>query len=127
MKEIKKIEEVIELVKQGKAPLLNEVDINPTLYWAYRQSKEIGLDTIDFSEVIWERDIEPIVATLREEGYESFTVTCNFSGLLATLSGFANLGCRLGEFKKVGQRYTTYNKETKQDERAKEIGIEIWL
>lgn len=127
MKEIRKIEEVIKLVELGKAPKLDEVDINPTLYWAYRQSKEIGLDTIDFNEVIWEKDIEPIVTTLREEGYESFTVTCNFSGLLDTLYRFANLGCRLGEFRKVEQRYTTYNRETKEDERAKEVGIEIWL
>lgn len=127
MREIRKIEEIIKKAEEGINTNLEEAGVNGTLYWAYRHSKEIGLDTIDFSEVIWERDIEPIVTTLREAGYESFTITCNFSGLMDTLWMLSNLGCRFGEMKKVDQRYTTYNRETGEDERAKEPGLEIWL
>lgn len=127
MKEIRKIEEIIKKAKEGINTNLEEAGVNCTLYWAYRNSKEIGLKTIDFREVIWERDIEPIVTTLREAGYDSFTISGNFSGLLDTLWRLRDYGCRIGDLKKVEQRYTTYNRETKQDERAKEVGIEIWL
>lgn len=127
MKEIRTLEAIIEKAEAGINTNLEEAGVNGTLYWAYRHSKEIGLKTIDFSEVIWEKDIEPIVTTLRDAGYESFTITCNFSGLLDTLWRFTNLGCRIGELKMIKQRHTTYNWETKEDERTQEPGIEILL
>ena len=34
--------------------------INPTAFWAYRRSEDAGNDLIDFSEVIWDEDIDPI-------------------------------------------------------------------
>ncbi len=37
-----------------------ENGINPTLFAAYRQQKDSGNKLIDFSEVIWTQDIEPI-------------------------------------------------------------------
>lgn len=55
MKEIK----VFEQAKAKKANF-KESGINSTMYWAYENSKKAGNETIDFSDVIWDGDIEPI-------------------------------------------------------------------
>ena len=41
--------------------------INPTLFAAYRQQKDSGNELIDFSEVIWTQDIEPISEFFKEQ------------------------------------------------------------
>ena len=55
--------------------------INATAFWAYRRSMESGNDLIDFSEVIWDDDVEPIAETFKQEGIEEFTISSTFSGI----------------------------------------------
>lgn len=64
MKEIRTFEAAIE----QNATSLEELNINATLFWAYRTSKETGNELIDFNEVIWDYDIEEIAQTLRANG-----------------------------------------------------------
>lgn len=59
--------------------------INPTAFWAYRRSEDAGNDLIDFSEVIWDEDIDPIAETFRENDITEFTISSTFSGLIPTL------------------------------------------
>ena len=47
---------------------LNDLEINPTLMKAYRTSLKVGNDHINFEEVIWDREIEPITSFLKANG-----------------------------------------------------------
>lgn len=102
MKPIKLFEDAIA----NQCGSLKEAGINGTMFWAYRDSKEIGNELIDFNEVIWEKDVEEIVKACRENGVEQFTISSTFSGLLETLAEFEKHGCQLGGLTKVKARYT---------------------
>ena len=49
---MKKIE-VFEQAIENKVKDLRAEGINPTLFWAYRNSLEAGNERIDFCECIW--------------------------------------------------------------------------
>lgn len=87
---------------------LREVGINPTMYWAYFNSKEVGNELIDFNEVIWDQDIEAIVKTCKENGVTEFTISSSFSSLIETLVEFEKHGCKMNGLTKVYARYTNW-------------------
>lgn len=68
---------------------------NFTLYMAYKQSKRIGLDLIDFDHVIWSSDVEAIAKTLRKNGIKAFTISAGSGDLVDRLADFENLGYRV--------------------------------
>ena len=82
--------------------------INPTAFWAYRNSCRCGNELIDFNEVIWDEDIEPITATLEANGITEFTISSNFSGLIKTLVAFEKLGYRMVGTTEVKANYTDW-------------------
>lgn len=89
--------EAIEKAIQEKADDLTQRGINPTLFWAYRTSQHVGNAHINFSEVIWDKDVLPIAEALKENGVEEFTISSTFSSLITTLAlfeaqGFAIIG-----------------------------------
>lgn len=100
--------EYFEMAKDsGKS--FEELNINPTVYWAYKMTiEETGNNTIDFNDVIWDKDIEPIVNACREYGISYITISSHFSGLLETLSKFQKLGCQIGSITEVKARYTNF-------------------
>lgn len=95
---------------------IREIGINPTMFWAYRESLEAGSELLNFNDVIWDMDIAPIVESCREYGVNEFTISSTFSSLLATLAKFEKLGCELVGLTSVKTRYTnpfTHEKEIK--------------
>ena len=82
--------------------------INATAFWAYRRSMESGNDLIDFSEVIWDDDVEPIAETFKQEGIEEFTISSTFSGLIATLAAFDKSGYKMAGITEVNANYTDW-------------------
>lgn len=105
MKEIRTFEKAIE----EKARNLKDAGINPTLFWAYRTSKEeSGNDLIDFNEVIWDYDIQPIVEECRALGIEKFTISSTFSSLIPTLAEFEKQGCKMEGLTQVKSRHTDW-------------------
>lgn len=104
MKEIKVFEEAIT----NKCPNLKEAGINPTMFWAYRASKEVGNEFIDFSEVIWDKDIEAIVKTCKENDIKEFTISSNMSGLIETLVEFEKYGFKMNGLTQVKARYLNW-------------------
>ena len=82
--------------------------INATAFWAYRRSIESGNDLIDFSEVIWDEDVEPIAETFRQNGITEFTISSTFSGLIATLSAFDKQGFKMAGITEVNANYTDW-------------------
>lgn len=87
---------------------LRAIGINSTMFWAYRDSQEAGCDMLNFSEVIWQEDIAPIVKACREYGLQEFTISSTFSSLLETMAEFEKMGCKLAGLTTVKTRYTDW-------------------
>ena len=104
MKKIAAFESAIEnQVKDMKAE-----GINPTAFWAYRNSIRCGNDQIDFNEVIWDEDIAAIAATFEANGITEFTISSNFSGLIKTLVAFEKAGYKMVGTTQVNASYTDW-------------------
>ena len=103
MKKIDLFERAIE-----ENAYLDEYGINPTLFWAYRNSMEAENETIDFSEAIWEREIEEITKTLKENGIYEFTISSTFSSLIPTLALFEKYSYKMAGLTEVRARYTDF-------------------
>lgn len=102
---MKKIE-AFENADRSKS--LSEQNINGTLYWAYQSSKEAGNDLIDFSEVIWDYDIDPIIEACKTYGITAFTISSTFSSLIETLAEFEKRDCHMNGLTEVNARYTDW-------------------
>ena len=79
-----------------------------TLGQAYLYSKEAGNDLPNFAEVIWDNDIETILADCRKLGIKEFTISSTLSSLIETIARFEELGCTLDGIVKVRERYTHF-------------------
>lgn len=104
MKEIKIFEEII--ASEGKT--LKELGVNHTTFWAYLHSKEAGNELIDFNDVIWDKDIEAIVKTCKENEITEFTISTAMSGLIETLAEFEKHGCKMNGITYVNSRYINF-------------------
>ena len=105
MKEINIFEQVIN---SDKTVDLHKVGINSTMYWAYRNSKEVGNELIDFRDVIWDEDVAEIAAICEEAEVTEFTISSSFSGLIKTLAVFEEHGFVIGGIVKVKGGYTDW-------------------
>ena len=113
--------ELFEKAIAEQAGGLKDRGINATLFVAYRNSKEAGNEEIDFSEVIWDYDIEEIVRTFKENGISEFTISSTFSSLIPTLAEFAKHGFQTDGLTEVNARYTDW----RTGERAKVPAIRM--
>ena len=104
---MKKIE-LFERAIAEQAASLKDWGINPTLFWAYRNSITAGNGRIDFSETIWDSDIEEIAKTLKENGISEFTISSTFSSLIPTLAEFAKHGFQMAGLTEVKANYTDF-------------------
>lgn len=107
---MKKIEVFEKAIEDQVDPRV--VGINSTMFWAYRDSQEADSDLLNFSEVIWEKDIAPIVEACRAYGIHEFTISSTFSSLIETLAVFEKLGCKLAGLTSVKTRYTDWQTGT---------------
>ena len=100
--------EVFENAIANQVKDLRAEGINPTAFWAYRDSVRSENDLIDFHDVIWEEDIVAIADTLKENGIDEFTISCNFSGLIRSLVEFEKVGYRMAGTTEVNATYKDY-------------------
>lgn len=107
---MKKIE-LFERAIEEKAASLADYGINPTLFWAYRNSILAGNEQIDFDEVIWEKDIEEIAKALKENSIAEFTISSTFSGLISTLATFEKYGFKMAGLTEVKAKYTEWGSD----------------
>ena len=101
---MKKIE-LFERAIAEKAKNLKDYGINSTLFWAYRESIEAGNELINFSEVIWDKDVEEISESLLENEIFEFTISSTFSSLIPTLAEFEKYGFQMAGLTKVKAKY----------------------
>jgi hypothetical protein len=85
--------------------------INPTMYWAYRKSCAAGNDILDFNDVIWEHDIQPIVDTCNNVGITEFTISSQFTGLLKTIHELDKRGFKTVGVTEVRASYMDFYKQ----------------
>ena len=95
--------EAIENAKRGMR--WEEIGCQWTLGQAYLYSKEAGNDLPNFAEVIWDDDIETILADCRKLG------SSTFSSLILTIAKFEELGCTLDGIVKIKERYTHFGSD----------------
>lgn len=111
---MKKIE-LFERAIAEEAASLKDYGINDTAFWAYRKSIDAGNDIINFSDAIWDKDVEPIAETFRQNGITEFTISSDMSGLIQTLAAFDKQGFKMDGITEVNANYT----EWKSNEKAK--------
>ena len=104
---MKKIE-LFEKAIAEQAASLKDWGINPTLFWAYRNSITAGNDRIDFGEAIWDSEVGEIAETLKENGITEFTISSTFSSLIPTLAEFAKHGFQMAGLTEVKANYTDF-------------------
>ena len=104
---MKKID-LFERAIAEQAGSLKDWGINGTAFWAYRKSIDAGNKLIDFSEVIWDEDVEPIAEIFRQNGITEFTISSTFSGLIATLAAFDKHGFKMAGITEVNANYTDW-------------------
>ena len=104
---MKKIE-LFEKAIAEQAASLKDWGVNPTLFWAYRNSITAGNDRIDFGEVIWDSEVGEIAETLKENGITEFTISSTFSSLIPTLAEFAKHGFQMAGLTEVKANYTDF-------------------
>ena len=100
--------ELFEKAIAEKAAGLKDWGINPTLFWAYRNSITAGNDRIDFGETIWDSEVGEIAETLKENGITEFTISSTFSSLIPTLAEFAKHGFQMAGLTEVKANYTDF-------------------
>ena len=84
--------------------------INPTMYWAYMKSIDAENELLDFNDVVWEHDIQPIVDTCNKVGINEFTISSNFTGLLKTMHELDKRGFKVVGIKEVNATYMDYSR-----------------
>ena len=104
---MKKID-LFERAIAEQAANLKEYGINGTAFWAYRKSIEAGNNHIDFSEVIWDEDIDAIVQTFADNGITEFTISSTFSSLISTLAAFDKHSFKMAGITEVNANYTDW-------------------
>lgn len=88
-------------MKQIKILEKDLADVNGTFFVAYKNSMRRHKDLLDFDDVIWDKDVDPIITHCKEYGIEEITISSTFSGLLETLETFAENGCEIVGLTKV--------------------------
>lgn len=103
---------IIEAIENAKAGTKwEDIGCHWTLGQAYFYSKEAGNDLPNFADVIWNEDIETIIADCRKLGIKDFTISSTFSSLIETIARFEELGCTLDGIVKIRERYTHFGND----------------
>ena len=106
---------------RGKQITFEELGANHTFFWAYTNSREAEAETLDFEDVIWEKDIPQIVDSCRCFGINRFTISCKMSSMSETIWEFEKHGCKLLGMAMVNGRF----KDWQTGEREKKPAFEI--
>ena len=85
-------------------------DIARAIYRAYEKSKDNENGILNFDDAIWDRDVEPLAACMKENGIKEFTYSCRATDAVETLWLFKEAGCTIGEMVEVNLRKDFWGK-----------------
>ena len=103
MKKIEKLEQARNIDK-----CLKDQGINSTFFYAYEKTLETTNESINFSDVIWEADVKPIIEHCREFDIDYITITNCQSRIEDILALFVDNGCSI-KLAKVTSKYIDFN------------------
>jgi hypothetical protein len=95
---------VLESVRKGELKL-EETRYSMAVYRAYVIARTAGNEHLDFNDIIWDQDIQELVAMWRELELEFVTLSNSSSGMVDTLAYLEKLGCKLLGLTKVRGQY----------------------
>ena len=75
------------------------------LYELYARAKNVGNEYIDFSDVIWDKDVPAKIDGLREYGIERFTFSSTWSSSVETAWLFLQNGCTLEGMTEINSQH----------------------
>lgn len=119
---MKIINEVEQLRKSGQS--YEETGINRTFYFAYWNSVAANTEIMDFDDVIWDKDVQPILENCKRFGIKEFTVSSTYSGVVETLDLFQNAGCKVVGLIKINSRHMNFIENTREIKPAFKLIIE---
>lgn len=82
-----------------------ELGFNQTFGQAYLYSLEAENDLPNYGDVIWDDDIDEIIADCRKTGTTEFTISSTFSSLIETIAQFQKRGCMMQGLVEINSRY----------------------
>ncbi|MCH3955492.1 MAG: hypothetical protein LKE44_09910 [Eubacterium sp.] len=65
------------------------------IYREYEKSMDNENEYLDFSDVIWDDEVEPLIKTMKENGIEHFTYSCRATDAVETIWLFKQAGCMI--------------------------------
>ena len=72
---------------------------------------ERGNEYIDLHDVVWDKDVEALIASLRENGIEYFTFSSTWSSAVETAWLFTENGCTLEGLVKINGQSKAFGNE----------------
>ncbi len=78
------------------------------LWRFYEEAKERNNEYIDINEVVWDKDVKPMIDAMRKFGIEYFTFSSGWSSAVETAWLFTENGCTLEGFVEIngiGRRF----------------------
>lgn len=78
------------------------------LYQLYSEARERGNEYIDLNDTIWDKQVKPLVDSLREYGVEKFTFSSTWSSAVETAWLFTQNGCRLEGLLEINSRHKAF-------------------
>jgi len=61
----------------------------------YDKARENGNELLDINDVVWDKDVETLITTMRKYGIEKFTFSSGWSSAVDTAWLFQQNGCKL--------------------------------
>ncbi len=74
------------------------------IYREYAVARKNGNSLLDLSDTIWDKEVEDLVACLKENGIEKFTFSSTWSSAVETAWLFKKNGCRLEDLVEISGR-----------------------
>lgn len=87
-----------------------EAGVTGVFVWAYWYSVQAGNELINFNDVIWDRDIDGIIADCKRFGISEFTISSTFSNLITTIAEFQKRGCVLAGLVEINSTLDDWKK-----------------
>ena len=74
----------------------------------YEAAKECGNEYIDINDIIYDSEVETLVACMKELGIEAFTFSSTWSSAVETAWLFQKAGCTLAGLIEINSQYKTF-------------------
>ena len=67
----------------------------------YEVSRDNGNEILNFDDIIWDDDVEDLIACMKENGIKDFTYSSKATNAIETLSLFKQAGCTIGDLVEI--------------------------